>query len=393
MDQQEPAAAVQSAAGGLSRRRLLKLAGWGVAGAAVAGSGLAIGASALAQVGDVAGAAEKTSITVRQWQATRGPKYYIAHRGSGDVLPEHSMAAYQAAVGWGAMCMEISVGMTSDGVLICMHDLDYDRTTSGSGPVNGQPASVLQTIRIMQPRLGQAWVTDPPRVPLFEDVLKTFGERVVLAVEAKLNAAYEPMMAMVEKYGLRDSVIVKAHYQSKRWAQAQAAGYPVFCYFGSATEALPTEIGAIAAQLDPNNDVLVIPAFTGAGEYLADDVVAAAVGTGIPVWAFPLHRRADADHVFARGVVGGVCSSYGYIAGSAATLTADDWATQAVCAGEMTKDPSSDSLAPGLTADGELVLAAADEPTLRHARSARYIAEREIHRHPGRRLEHQPGRR
>src|SRR5664279_4497136 len=74
-------------------------------------------------------------VTAQEWAAGRGPRYHVAHRGSGDVLPEHSMPAYQAAVDWGAACLEISVGITSDGVLICMHDPTYDRTTTGTGTI------------------------------------------------------------------------------------------------------------------------------------------------------------------------------------------------------------------------------------------------------------------
>jgi len=147
----------------------------------LAGSGLLTGAGALARSTYSA----PRTLTVSDWVAGRGAQYYVAHRGSGDVLPEHSMPAYQAAVDWGAACLEISVGITSDGVLICMHDPTYDRTTTGTGKIIDQPSSVLDSIRIWQPRLGQAWIDNPPWVPWFEDVLKSFGGAVVLAVEAK----------------------------------------------------------------------------------------------------------------------------------------------------------------------------------------------------------------
>src|SRR5690349_15726812 len=124
---------------------------------------------------------ESAPVTVDGWAGTRGSRYYIAHRGSGDVLPEHTMEAYQAAARWGARCMEISVGMTSDGVLICMHDLTYDRTTNISGVVSQLPSTVLKNTRVTIPQLGPAWMTAPlPRVPLFEHVLQAFGVKAVL---------------------------------------------------------------------------------------------------------------------------------------------------------------------------------------------------------------------
>jgi glycerophosphoryl diester phosphodiesterase len=339
----------------ISRRATLRALGLGSVAAAAAGGGLINAGSAWALTSGMPDNAAK--LTVDEWTATRGPLYYIAHRGSGDVYPEHSMAAYQAAVDWGASCLEISVQMTSDGVLFCMHDLAYDRTTTAKGPANAQPATVLETARIWQPRLGAAWTADPPRLPLFEDVLRTFGGRVVLAVEAKLDAAYPSMMAMVEKYGLQKSVIVKAYYRSRRWAQAKLAGYPVFCYFGSEADLAPASLDPVAAQLDPLRDYLVIPG-VNASTYLADSAVKAAVGSGIPVWMYPLHRRADAQHFFDLGAKGAICSSYGYIAGATTPVTADSWAGQAISAGEMSRNPAADGLAPRFTPAGEMVLAA-----------------------------------
>jgi hypothetical protein len=180
---------------------------------------------------------------------------------------------------------------------------------------------------------------------------------VVLAVEAKLDAAYPSMMAMVEKYGLQKSVIVKAYYNSKRWAQAKLAGYPVFCYYGSAADMAPALLDPVVAQLDPLRDYLVIPGVNGS-TYLADSYVKAAVATGIPVWMYPLHRRADAQRFFDLGAKGAICSSYGYIAGATTPVTADSWAGQAISAGEMSQNPAADALAPRFTPAGEMVLAA-----------------------------------
>jgi glycerophosphoryl diester phosphodiesterase len=338
----------------MSRRSALRALGFGSAVAA-AGAGLINGGTAWAGPSPILDTA--TTTTVQQWMRGRGPNYYVAHRGSGDVYPEHSMAAYQAAVDAGAACMEISVQMTSDGVLICMHDFAYDRTTTATGLVRAQSSAVLDTARIWQPWLGASWTVDPPRIPLFEDVLKTYGGRVVLAVEAKLDAAYVPMMAMVQRYGLQESVIVKTHFKSPRWAQAKQAGYPVFCYFGAVADMTPDAIRTTSAQLDPLRDCLVIPGVNGS-YYVPDSAVTAAVDTGVPVWVYPLHRRADAQHFFDLGAQGAICSSYGYIAGALSPVTADSWANQAIAAGEMSRNPATGTFAPQLSGDGELALAA-----------------------------------
>ncbi len=332
----------------VTRRAALRTFG---IGAGVIGAGMVFGLP-------TAAAQAAPPLTVDAWKAARGAHYYIAHRGSGDVLPEHSMEAYQAAVAWGAQCLEISVGMTSDGVLICMHDSTYDRTTTGSGKVRKQPSSVLETIRIWQPRLGAAWTVNPPRVPLFEDVVAAFGGKVILAVEAKSFAAYDPIMALIDKYGLHDSIIVKMHFRSSRVEKAQAAGYPVFSYFGAPGEVTPAAVATAAARLNPARDYLVLPAFgVGPEPFIDSSILAGAVATGIPVWVHPLHRRSEAERFFALGVQGAICSSYGYIANSAPLSKEQNWKGRAIEAGEMTRMPSSDSYAPRLRTNGQLVLA------------------------------------
>ena len=317
--------------------RRAALAALGV-GAAV---GVGVGAGVAVDREGVASAAATSAATVASWVGQRGDRYYIGHRGSGDVYPEHSMEAYSAAVAGGAQCMELSVGMTADGFLVCMHDPTYDRTTTAKGQIAAQPSTVLRSIRLSAPQLGPAWALPPqPQVPLYEDVLRAFGGRLVLCIEAKNDAAYPAVMAAVEAHGLKDSVIAKIYYSSPRIAQAKAAGYPVFAYFGSATDVTAARIAALAKQLDARRDYMILP--TGA----SDVFVKQAVATGIPIWIFPAHRRSEAARFFSLGCKGIISSSLRYVSHTAPTAMSDTWAYGAIAPGEMTKDPGSGAYAP-----------------------------------------------
>jgi hypothetical protein len=75
--------------GAVSRRTALRALGLTTAAGVLAGSGLLTGAGALARSTYSA----PRTLTVSDWVAGRGAQYYVAHRGSGDVLPEHSMPA------------------------------------------------------------------------------------------------------------------------------------------------------------------------------------------------------------------------------------------------------------------------------------------------------------
>ena len=280
-----------------------------------------------------------TRMTVALWEATRGAApYYLAHRGSGDIYPEHSLAGYEAAYQAGARAMEVSVVRTADGVLMCNHDLTWTRTTTLTGSASAFPTAALRGVTHLPLGLGPAWTTHAERPPLFEDVLRRFGGRAVLICEAKDDAAYPAMMAMVERYGLSDCVMVKAFYTSSRIAQAKAAGYKTFSYFGVESDITSGNIATVVAQAP---SYFVIPTYGATATALVSDAnVALCVASGLPVWVYQTHRRADAAHMAALGVVGVVSAGYPYVARSTAFMTRDSWAQQAIVPGELTVDPS-----------------------------------------------------
>jgi glycerophosphoryl diester phosphodiesterase len=60
----------------------------------------------------------------------------FAHRGASTDAPEHSLAAYRAAIEQGADGIECDVRLTADGHLVCVHDRRVDRTTNSRGVVS-----------------------------------------------------------------------------------------------------------------------------------------------------------------------------------------------------------------------------------------------------------------
>jgi Glycerophosphoryl diester phosphodiesterase len=71
--------------------------------------------------------------------ANIGP-FISAHRGYSSDYPENTIPALQGALDAGAHVAEIDVRLTRDGKLVLMHDAKVDRTTDGSGPVEGHDA-------------------------------------------------------------------------------------------------------------------------------------------------------------------------------------------------------------------------------------------------------------
>ncbi len=57
-------------------------------------------------------------------------KILVAHRGASAYAPEHTLESYQLALQQGADFVEQDLQITSDGVLVCLHDLTLERTTN-----------------------------------------------------------------------------------------------------------------------------------------------------------------------------------------------------------------------------------------------------------------------
>jgi len=62
--------------------------------------------------------------------AAQARKQAIAHRGASGYAPEHTLAAYRLAMEQKVDFVEPDLGVTKDGVLICLHDDTLERTTN-----------------------------------------------------------------------------------------------------------------------------------------------------------------------------------------------------------------------------------------------------------------------
>jgi len=129
----------------------------------------------------------------------------IAHRGASGHAPEHTFASYDLALKMGADYIEQDLQMTSDGVLVVLHDETLDRTTDCTGPVK---AHTLAEIKRCD---AGSWFGPKfagQRVPTLEEVFQRYGRKANYYIETKSPEIYpgmeEALLALLTKYGLRD---------------------------------------------------------------------------------------------------------------------------------------------------------------------------------------------
>src|SRR5690606_22196234 len=248
--------------------------------------------------------------------------FYIAHRGSGNDHPEHTLEAYRAAVAAGAKAIEVSVLITADGALVCGHDFTTDRTTGKAGVVRELHASGLLGYPVdMREWLGPSWGTQ--RWPYLDEVLDEFGGRVVIFLEPKHPEAAIPCINEISRRGLQNSVVYKSHRWGTFQAIAKAEGFRVWSYLDSDTPL--AEAKSIAEEADflglpIRDDVSSMP---DTPDTLIEDVVA----IGKPVIVWPVSRRSAVERVTNLGVQGIMASSWIYLSRSTPVLSRDTFAS------------------------------------------------------------------
>ena len=253
--------------------------------------------------------------------------FYIAHRGSGDEFPEHTMAAYQGAVSYGAKAIEVSVQLTADNVLVCMHDTTLLRTTGAAGSVADYTYAALnQAVKVkMQDLLGTGWSDQP--IPTAKEVLDRFYGKVVIFIEPKVTAATAPLQALLLTYpDPTASIVWKSHYTANSFAWAKANGFRTWGYLDPATTS--GQMDAVDADID----YWGVP-HTSTNAQIAMVVAHAPIK---PVICWEVHRRGQRDTLAGLGVKGMMTSGLLYVNRAATAMqTTDKFALKIKSPGEL----------------------------------------------------------
>lgn len=134
----------------------------------------------------------------------------IAHRGASGYAPEHTFASWDVAYSMGADYLEQDLQMTSDGVLVVMHDETVDRTLRRSGArVTGRVIDF--TLAELQACDAGTWFGpefETERVRTLEEVLKRYPD-ANFYIETK-NPEEAPgmegkLLALLAGHGLTES--------------------------------------------------------------------------------------------------------------------------------------------------------------------------------------------
>ncbi|MBN8656067.1 MAG: glycerophosphodiester phosphodiesterase [Anaerolineae bacterium] len=145
----------------------------------------------------------------------------IAHQGGDGLWPGNTMFAFQNAADLGADVLEMDLHITSDGILVLMHDETVDRTTDGKGEIEAMTLDELKQLDA-----GHDWSSDegasfPFRgqgitVPTLEEVFAAFPEyRMTIEIKKTNTSMAKPFCDLIREYNIQDKVLVASFHDER----------------------------------------------------------------------------------------------------------------------------------------------------------------------------------
>ncbi len=257
-----------------------------------------------------------------------GKQFVVAHRGSGDNWPEHTLQAYQKGLEAGADAVEISVRRTADDVLVCHHDADTRRVTGVPGLVADATFDELAK-RPVNARgwLGQATELQP--IPRLTDVLAALPPTSVVFIEDKDGTNTPALLDLLDQQpAAKERFVWKQWAAARQVGAARARGYRSWGFF---TADLVGRIDEFVGDHD----------MLGVMVEQDDDTIKRMVALGKPVIAWEVHTRYQSQRLRSLGVVGLMCSNVPYVSTSAASGLTSSFATGRRAAGDLPPKPAA----------------------------------------------------
>jgi glycerophosphoryl diester phosphodiesterase len=129
----------------------------------------------------------------------------IAHRGASGRFPENTLKAFAAAIEAGAQMCELDAHLTSDGVLVVIHDKTVDRTTDGRGAVRSMTLAELKRLDAGV-RFGREFQGE--RIPTLDEVMALTDGRCGLNIELKGDGVERKVCDLiVERRALATAIV------------------------------------------------------------------------------------------------------------------------------------------------------------------------------------------
>jgi glycerophosphoryl diester phosphodiesterase len=132
-----------------------------------------------------------------------------AHRACWQQTSENSVDAIRQCVALGVDIVEIDVRRTADGELVLMHDETVDRMTEGHGATTELSFAEIRKLKLRDANGGDQPITKRA-IPTLAEALEAARGHVLVNLDIKDPALYEPALQVAVKTGTLDQILFKS---------------------------------------------------------------------------------------------------------------------------------------------------------------------------------------
>lgn len=239
---------------------------------------------------------------------------YIAHRGGTNVYPEHTMEAYRSVVAAGAKAIEQDCYLLLDGALGIMHDSTLTRTTTASGNTADTSSAFWPTLVVdVGASLGGVYTSKTYGAPMFDQVVREFGNKVLLVPEAKNTGAGQAIVNTLLRYKVAKDAALVQSFDMAELTAAVAAGYPAMM---------------VGSGLTPSTLVAAGIQYAGVPNTSSSSYISSLTAAGLKVIVYTIDHHYERDTFVSYGAEGFFSNDPIYLSGVGYRLTSDPFGLQ-----------------------------------------------------------------
>ncbi|MDN5215338.1 glycerophosphodiester phosphodiesterase family protein [Fulvivirgaceae bacterium BMA12] len=139
-----------------------------------------------------------------KWKPDRSP-LISAHRGGPSPgFPENCLETFENTLSHVPALIECDVNISKDGYLVMMHDDKVDRTTDGTGYVDGLSLAQLQQLKLKD---NEGNITDF-KIPTLKQVLEWAKGKALVSIDAKRGVPFDKVIRLIEETGAEENVTI-----------------------------------------------------------------------------------------------------------------------------------------------------------------------------------------
>ena len=234
----------------------------------------------------------------------------IGHRGQPSTGQENSIASSVEAYEAGATMIENDIYISTDGVIVVMHDSTIDRTTNGVGKIESMTVADLQKYVID----GNADKPTQP-IPTLEDYFKEFKDKdmqLIIEIKSGKEELITSLVALIKQYDILDQVNVIT-FTSTQALRLKALLPEISVGYLTSSVSLSEEEPLMSVEqilgVVQLHDTTFNPSYASGA--LGPNVMTAAGHRGVTFWPWTLNKSEDFDKYFMYGA-NGVTTNYSH---------------------------------------------------------------------------------